>query len=332
MLTPMNGRRNFFTVARNLLAAAGVAGQARFLEAAPTTVQGDDYYDKLGVTKIINAAGTYTSLTASTMPPSVQAAVARAAKTPVRLAELQKASGEYLAQKLKCEAALVSAGAASGLTLGAAACVMLANKCGIRDIPNEVPHLKNEVIIQKGHRYGYDQAILCCGVRFVEVETIPQYEAAFNDKTVMAHFYNASETGDISREDWIRIAKSHGVPTFNDAAADVPPISNLWNYTQMGFDLVTFSGGKGIRGPQNAGLLLGRKDLIDAAAKNNNPFDGVGRGMKVAKEQIVGMVAAVDWFLTQSDAAFEAEFRRRADRIAAQLKDIPTMKSEVVIP
>ena len=284
------------------------------------------------MTKIINAAGTYTALTASIMPPSVQAAVARAAKHPVRLAELQNNAGEYLAKKLKCEAALVSAGAASALTLGTAACVMAANKCGIRDIPNEVPHLKNEVIIQKGHRYGYDQAILCSGVRFVEVETIQDYEAAFNDKTVMAHFFNAAEKGQIGREDWIRIAQKHGIPTFNDAAADVPPISNFWNYTQMGFDLVTFSGGKGIRGPQNAGLLLGKKDLIASAAKNNNPHDGVGRGMKVAKEQIVGMVAAVDWFLSQSDAGLESEFRRRADRISAQLKSIPTLTSEVVIP
>ena len=336
MFNSINGRRTFFATLRNVLAAGGFASQS-FLKAAPTEAHAssplpEDYYDKLGVTKIINAAGTYTALTASIMPPSVQAAVARAAKNPVRLSELQTKAGEYLAQKLKCEAALVSAGAASALTLGTAACVMLANKCGIRDIPNEVPHLKNEVIIQKGHRYGYDQAILCCGVRFVEVETMQEYEAAFNDKTVMAHFFNASEKGEIGREDWIRVAKKHGIPTFNDAAADVPPISNLWNYTQMGFDLVTFSGGKGIRGPQNAGLLLGRKDLIAAAEKSNNPHDGVGRGMKVAKEQIVGMVAAVDWFLSQSDASFETEFRRRAARISAQLKSIPTLTSEVVIP
>ena len=118
----------------------------------------------------------------------------------------------------------------------------------------------------------------------------------------------------------------------NDAAADVPPISNLWNYTKMGFDLVTFSGGKGIRGPQNAGLLLGRKDLIELAAKNNNPNgDTVGRGMKVAKEQIVGMVAAVDWFLSQTDAGMEAEFRRTADRIAAHVKGIPTLESSIAI-
>src|SRR5262244_2708793 len=335
MLTQIGGRRKFFSLVRNLLAAGGFAGQARLLEgaqAATRTEDGEDYYDKLGVTKIINAAGTYTALTASTMPPSVQAAVARAAKHPVRLADLQKASGEYLAQKLKCEAALVSAGAASALTLGTAACVMLANKCGIRDIPNEVPHMKNEVIIQKGHRYGYDQAILCCGVRFVEVETMEQYEAAFNDKTVMAHFFNASEKGEISREDWIRVAKSHGIPSFNDAAADVPPISNLWKYTQMGFDLVTFSGGKGLRGPQCTGLLLGKKDLIGAAKKNNSPNSNtVGRGMKVAKEEIIGLVAAVDWFLKQDDAAMEAEYRRRAEVIAKQLTSIPTLETQIFV-
>jgi L-seryl-tRNA(Ser) seleniumtransferase len=129
------------------------------------------------------------------------------------------------------------------------------------------------------------------------------------------------------------VAHQHGVPCFNDAAADVPPISNLWKYTQMGFDLVTFSGGKGMRGPQNAGLLLGRKDLIEAAAWNNNPFDEtVGRWMKVAKEQIVGMVAAVDWFLSQTDEGMQTEFRRRADRIAAQLKSIPTLTHSIHVP
>jgi selenocysteine lyase/cysteine desulfurase len=123
------------------------------------------------------------------------------------------------------------------------------------------------------------------------------------------------------------------VPCFNDAAADVPPISNLWAYTQMGFDLVTFSGGKGIRGPQNAGLLLGRKDLIEAATWSNSPRDEtVGRGMKVAKEQIIGMVAAVDWFLSQTDEGMQAEFRARAERIGARLADIPSVSHEVFVP
>jgi uncharacterized pyridoxal phosphate-dependent enzyme len=294
---------------------------------------GEDYYDKLGVTKIINAAGTYTILTASTMPPAVQAAVARAAKHPVRLLELQTKAGEYLARRLRSEAAMVTAGAASALTLGTAACMTVGNKSASHDMPTDMAGIKNEVVVQKAHRYGYDHALRNCGIRFVEVETIADYDAAFNEHTVMAHFFNAAEQGRISREDWVRVAHKHGVPCFNDAAADVPPISNLWNYTQMGFDLVTFSGGKGIRGPQNAGLLLGRKDLIAAAVANNNPFDDcVGRGMKVAKEQIVGMVAAVDWFLSQSDDAMQSEFQQRADRIAAHLKDIPTLQSRIVVP
>jgi selenocysteine lyase/cysteine desulfurase len=149
----------------------------------------------------------------------------------------------------------------------------------------------------------------------------------------MCHFFNAAEHGLISREDWVRVAHAHGVPCFNDAAADVPPISNLWAYTQMGFDLVTFSGGKGIRGPQNAGLLLGRKDLIEAATWSGSPRDEtVGRGMKVAKEQIVGMVAAIDWFLSQTDEGMQAEFRARAERIAARLKDIPGINYEIFVP
>ena len=209
----------------------------------------------------------------------------------------------------------------------------LGNRTAIHNMPTDVTGLKNEVIVQKGHRYEYDHAIRNCGVRFVEVVTLAEYEAAFTERTVMTNFFNAAEQGEISREDWVRVAHRHGVPCLNDAAADVPPISNLWNYTQMGFDLVAFSGGKGMRGPQNAGLLLGRKDLIEAATQNNSPnSDTVGRGMKVAKEQIVGMVAAVDWFLSQSDAAMEAEFRRRAERIAAQLKSIPTLEPRVVIP
>ena len=324
-------RRDLLGRAGGLLGAVTVAGEAN---AERVAAAGEDYYEKLGVTKIINAAGTYTALTAAVMPPSVQAAVALAAKHPVRLLELQKKAGEHLAQSLQCEAAMVAAGASSALTLGTAACIDVMNGASIRAVPTGVGGLKkNEVLIQKAHRYGYDHAIENCGTRFVEVESIDDYQKAFNDRTVMAHFFNAAEGGQISREEWIRVARQHNVPCFNDAAADVPPISNLWNYTKMGFDLVTFSGGKGIRGPQNAGLLLGRKDLIAAAAATNNPFDdGVGRGMKVAKEQIVGMVAAVDWLLSQSDEGMEAEFRRRADRIRAEVKNIATLQCEVVVP
>src|SRR5262249_46792090 len=159
----------------------------------------------------------------------------------------------------------VTAGAAAALTLGTAACVTLGNQPAIVSIPTDMTGLKNEVIVQKSHRYEYDHAVRNCGVRFVEVETVDDYERAFTERTVMAHFFNAAERGQISREDGVRVARKHEVPCFNDAAADVPPISNLWNYTRMGFDLVAFSGGKGLRGPQCTGLLLGRKQLIDAA-------------------------------------------------------------------
>ena len=300
---------------------------------AKSSPAGVDYYERLGVTPFINAAGTYTILSASTMPDEVQAAVALASRHPVNLNELLEASGAYLAKRLRCEGALVTSGAAGALVLGTAACVTLGNEQEMVAIPTEMSGLKNEVIVQKAHRYEYDHALRNCGINFVEVETLDDYGRAFTDRTVMAHFFNAAEGGKISREDWIRVAHQHGVPCFNDAAADVPPISNLWNYTQMGFDLVTFSGGKGLRGPQCSGLLLGRKDLIEAAKKNNSPNSNtVGRGMKVAKEEIIGLVAAVDWFLSQDDAAMEAEYRKRAELIAKHLSNIPTVQTQIFIP
>jgi L-seryl-tRNA(Ser) seleniumtransferase len=192
--------------------------------------------------------------------------------------------------------------------------------------------MKNEVIVQKAHRYGYDHAIFLCGAKIIEVETLDDYKRAFNEKTVMTNFFNAAEKGEIGHEQWLEIAHQHNVPCHIDAAADMPPISNLWKYTNMGFDLVCFSGGKGIRGPQNAGLLLGKKNLIDLAHQNNNPYEGVGRGMKVAKEQIVGMVAAVDWLLEQSDESMEKEFTRRANVISNMVKDVPTMKATIFTP
>src|SRR5579863_6368273 len=333
-------RRKLLRRGSEAMVAGGVGAYAAAVGGVSTTaavagspaIKGVDYYERLGVAPFINAAGTYTILTASIMPDEVQAAVALAAKKPVHLLVLHEAAGNYLAKKLRCGGALITSGASAGLTLGTAACVTMGNKEAIVNIPTDVSGLKNEVIVQKAHRYEYDHAMRNCGVKVVEVETIEQYQNAFTEKTVMTNFFNA-EDAPIGREDWIRVAHQHGVPCFNDAAADVPPISNLWNYTQMGFDLVAFSGGKGMRGPQCTGLLLGRKDLIDAARLNNSPnSNAVGRGLKVSKEDIVGMVAAVDWFMSQDDATMEAEFRKRADRIAEQVKKVPSVKTQVFIP
>lgn len=330
-------RRKFLGRTRAVVMAGGVvacgASSGATLAKTPSAGTGVDYYDKLGVVPFINAGGTFTTYSGSVMPAEVQAAITRAGQSHVNIEELHRASGEYLARRLRCGGALVTAGAASALTLGTAACITLGNDQAIINLPTDMTGLKNEVIVQKTHRYGYDHALRNCGIKFIEVETLPEYEAAFNERTVMAHFFNAADSGQISREDWVRIAHQHNVPCFNDAAADVPPIANLWNYTQMGFDLVTFSGGKGLRGPQCTGLLLGRKDLIEAATKNNSPNSNtVGRGMKVGKEEIIGLVAAVDWFLKQDDDAMQAEFRKRAERITDQVKTIPTVKTQIFVP
>ena len=329
-------RRSFLGWSQAALAALGAApflGSAASAQAAAPATSADDYYAKLGVPTIINAAGTYTYLTAALMPPQVQRAVAQAALHPVVLKDLQRASGEYIAKKLRCEGALVTSGASAALTLATAACIQAANGITPERIPEDVPGLKNEVIVQKAHRYEYDHAMLLCGVRIVEVVTLDDYKRAFTPKTIMTNFFNSAEGGEIDRKTWLDIAHQHSVPCHMDAAADMPPIENLWKYTGMGYDLVCFSGGKGIRGPQNAGLLLGSKRLISFATENDSPnSDAVGRGMKVAKEQIVGMVAAVDWLLGQSDEANQAEYMRRVDTITRSIKDVPTVKTSVFMP
>jgi L-seryl-tRNA(Ser) seleniumtransferase len=338
-------RRRFLTWSQAALAALGASpalplfGASKAAEPVPAAPSGDDYYAKLGVEPIINAAGTYTYLTAAVMPPQVQRAVALAALHPVVLKELHAAAGQYLAKRLHCEGALVTSGASAALTLATAACIADANHARPNQIPQEVwsgdgtPGMKNEVIVQKAHRYEYDHAMQLCGVRIVEVITLDDYQRAFTPKTVMTNFFNSAEGGLIDRQAWLDVAHQHNVPCHLDAAADIPPAENLWKYTSMGFDLVCFSGGKGIRGPQNAGLLLGKKHLIDLAADNDSPnSDAVGRGMKVAKEQIVGMVAAVDWLLEQSDEANQAEYMRRAHIISEAVKDIPTLQSDIYMP
>lgn len=326
-------RRKFLREGTQAVAAGVSIGSLSHENGSRPPTGAVDYYQKLGVTPLINAAGTYTILSASLMPEEVEAAVALAAQKPVHLMELHKAAGEYLARRLRSEGALVTSGAAAAITLATAACITRGNKSAVLDIPTEMQGLKNEVIVQKAHHYDYDHAIRGCGARFVDVETLDEYERAFTERTVMTQFFNAAEGGRISREDWVHIAHQHAVPCFNDAAADVPPISNLWNYTEMGFDLVAFSGGKGIRGPQCTGLLLGKKDLIDAAQLNNSPYSNtIGRGMKVGKEEIVGLVAAVDWFLKQDDAAMEAEYRARAQRITERVRSIPGVDARIFIP
>ncbi len=341
--TGLLSRRRFFRWTSSLAAALGAAPllSATMGEATTTAQASEDYYDKLGVPKIINAAGTYTVLTAACMPPQVLAAVQKAALHPVRLHDLQTKAGEYIAQRLKCEGAVVTSGASGAITLATAACMTHGNT-GIKptSMPQAIDGLKNQVIVQKAHRYGYDHAMFLCGARVTEVVTMDDYKRACDaGNAVMTNFFNAAEeedgiagTAQIGREEWLRVAHEHNIPCHIDAAADMPPISNLWKYTGMGFDLVSFSGGKGMRGPQNAGLLLGKKEFTDLAHQNNNPGDGVGRGMKVAKEQIVGMVAAVDWVLSQTEESMQGDYQKRVDLIAHTVKGVPSVTTETVVP
>jgi L-seryl-tRNA(Ser) seleniumtransferase len=173
-----------------------------------------------------------------------------------------------------------------------------------------------------------------CGVRLVEVETREDLERAINDQTAMMLFYNNNnKEGRIQDEEFVQLGKKYSIPTFNDAAADVPPLENLWKYTKMGFDLVTFSGGKGLRGPQSAGLLLGRKDLIAAARLNAPPnSNAIGRGLKVNKEEMVGMLAALELYLAKDHAEEQREFDRRAEVIRSAAAAVSGVKAEVFVP
>jgi uncharacterized pyridoxal phosphate-dependent enzyme len=330
----MWSRRRFLESVSSLPLVGGfIAAGVAPAEAAAAQRGGRDYFRDLGVRPFINAAGTYTAMTASLMPPEVMEAINYASKHYVMLDELNDKVGERIATLVKCEAAMVTSGAASALTLGTAAVLTGMDQQKIVDLPN-LATMKSEVIIQRSHRFGYDHAVRNCGVRLVEVETREDLERAVNEKTAMMLFYNNNnKEGRIQDVEFTQLGKKHGIPTFNDAAADVPPVENLWKYTQMGFDLVTFSGGKGMRGPQSAGLLLGRKDLI-AAARLNAPPNGntVGRGMKVNKEEMLGMLAALELYLQKDHAKEQREFEKRAETIRNTVASIPGVKAEIFVP
>lgn len=326
----MNKRRNVLKGIVSLpLAGTIAAGSLLRNEASAATPEigkedfPRDYFKELGLRTFINAAGTYTALTASLMHPEVMKAINYASGQFVRLEDLQDKVGERIAELLKCEAAMVTSGAASAITLGTAGVITGGDPAKADRIPLDMTGLKNEVIVQKTHRVGYDHAIRNCGARIVEVETRKELEAAINERTAMMWFLNANNfEGKIKDAEFVEIGKKYKIPTFNDCAADVPPVENLWKYTQMGFDLVCFSGGKGIRGPQSAGLLLGRKDLIAAARKNAPPNGStVGRGMKVNKEEILGMLIALEVYLSkdfqQEWAMWEAQIKHISDTAAS---------------
>ena len=326
----MPNRRKFLKT----VSAAPIMGALAATSATAAGIAHRDYFAELGVKPFINAAGTYTALSASLMHPATMAAINFASTKFVRLNELHDAVGKRLATLLECEAVMISSGAAAALTAGSAACVAGSNPDAIRRIPTDMTGLKTECIIQKSHRYGYDHAVRNVGLQMVEVETAAELERAISPRTAVMLFFNANNNlGQIKDEEFVRLGKKHNIPTFNDAAADALPISNLMKWTKMGFDLVTFSGGKGMRGPQSAGLLMGRKDLIAAARLNASPNgDTVGRGNKENKEEMLGMMAAVEAYLKQDEKALYAEWNRRLKVVESAVKSLPSVTTETTMP
>ena len=317
-----------------LLGGIGGTGAIAQGLATPTNPAVRDYFTELGVRTFINAAGTYTSMTGSLMPAEVIQAIDYARHQYVNLDDLQDKVGARIAELLKCESATVTAGAASAISLGTAGVLSGMDSEKAKRIPTDLTGMKSEVIIQKTHRVGYDHAIRNCGVTLVEVETYEEMEAAINDQTAMLWFLNyANPKGQVKYKEFIALGKKHGIPTFIDCAADVPPVENLWKYTQMGFDLVCFSGGKGLRGPQSAGLLLGRKDLI-AAARLHAPPRGntVCRTNKVNKEEILGMLVALELFLNRDHQAQWEEWEGQINHIHDAVAAIEGVMPEIHVP
>jgi L-seryl-tRNA(Ser) seleniumtransferase len=289
-------------------------------------------YDRLGVQPVINGMGVVTVLGGSIMPPEVVNAMEEASRQFVQLPELQRKVGARLAQLLNVPAAMVTGGAASSISVATGACIARGDAEKLRRLP-DTSGMKNEVIQQKTHRSGYEAQIELVGAKVVTVETLDQLQNAISNRTAMMFFLNKSDPlGQIKRADWIRIAKQRDIPSFNDAASDATPKENLWKYVHEGFDLVTFSGGKALLGPQCSGLLLGRKDLIEAALPCMSPSGGIGRGMKVGKEEIVGLLAAVERYLKVDHHAEIRELDSRVSYLKGQLSSIKNLQAERHVP
>ena len=292
----------------------------------------EEVYLRLGIQPVINAVGTVTVLGGSIMPPEVTDAMVAASRNFVPLPELQERAGDHIARLIGVPAAMISAGAASAMTCGTAAAIAGDDDDELRTLP-DTTGMKNEVIQQRAHNTGYQAQMELVGAKIVWVDTREELEAAISERTAMMFFLNfADPRGQIGRAEWVEVARAHGVPTMNDAAADIPPPERLHTYVEEGFDMVAFSGGKGLRGPQATGLLLGRPDLIRAARKAISPFGGIGRGMKVGKEEIMGLVAAVERYLSLDHEAERRELDGRAERVMGVLGGVAGLSCETHVP
>ena len=336
-------RRGFMTGISSLSAMFLGARKLSAANASPGSVaaitgfgQTGNVYEELGVTTVINGQGTMTILGGSLMRPEVESVMALAGQHFVSIPDLEVAAGKRIAEMLKLPpdySAIVTSGAAAAMLSGLAGVLTRGNPQFIKQLP-DLTGMKSEVIIQKSHRNPFDHQLRATGIRLVEVVDRNDLQKAVNEKTAMLHFTNfANAAGQIKVDEWAKFGKEHGIPTFIDAAADAPPVSHLWDYANMGYDLIAFSGGKALRGPQCAGLLLGRKDLVRYALLNNSPHeDTLGRSQKVGKEEIVGMVKALECYLKEDHDALTTEWQHRLDLISAEISKVPGVSTKFFVP
>jgi L-seryl-tRNA(Ser) seleniumtransferase len=337
-----SSRRGFFGIMGSLAGSLALPRKLFGTKAAEPSVkltgfgQTGNPYEELGVTTVINAEGTMTMLGGSLIRPEVEAVMAQASNHFVSIPALEAAAGKRIAQMLNLPqgySALVTSGAAGAIQSGLAGILTGDNESFIKQLP-DLTGMKSEVIIQKSHRNPFDHQLRGTGVKLIEIETRDQLRRAVNDRTAMMHFSNfANAAGQIKVDEWVKLAKEYKLPCMNDAAADTPPVSHLWDYANMGYDLITFSGGKALRGPQCAGMLIGREDLVHFALLNNSPHeDTLGRGQKVGKEEIVGMIKALELYLAEDHDALAKEWQQRLENVSKQITKVPGVSTEFFTP
>ena len=293
-----------------------------------------DFFKELGIRVFINAAGTYTFMTASLMPPEVVEAIRVSAKQFAILDDVQDKVGEQIAKICKADAAMVTAGCWSAIVLGMAGILTGTDDKKVAMLPFlEGSGMKSEVIVQKSHANGYHMALTHTGVKVITVETREELRKAVNEKTACLWFLNReAPVGSIKHDEWLSLGNEFGIPTMIDIAADVPPVENLWRFNEMGFDLVCISGGKALLGPQSAGILMGKKHLVAAARLSAPPRSGIARGHKVNKEEIIGMYAALDRYVKLDHAKEWKEWEQRIALIDTSVKKVKGVKTEVIVP
>jgi L-seryl-tRNA(Ser) seleniumtransferase len=323
-------RRSFFRSGIGSLLGSLLGGRASSGLAAPAEARWN-VYERLGVRPVINAVGTVTTLGGTLMPREVKQAMEEASRYFVPIHQLQAAVGRRLAELTGAEAAFVTAGASAGLCLATCAVTAGSDPKKMDQLP-DLTGIRSEILIQKAHRNPFDHAFRMVGVRLVEVETEADVQKAVNPRTAAVAFVQSHLTlgHQIELPRMIALAHAAELPLILDAAAELPPAENLRKFTQMGADLVAFSGGKNLRGPQCSGLLLGRKDLVEAAYANSSPHTRFGRIAKVGKEEIIGLVTAVELYLSKDHDAERQEWTEMLKRVAVQLKGLPTVHTEFI--